>query len=172
MKKGILVSVIVAIAVFTLGSVGFASAQSETPSVPVTANAFGFGHPGGMGGGMGLGIPGTQDGILHDVMIQVFADELGLTVEGLETRLTNGETMFDIASAQGMTVEEFQTLMTTAREQAIDQAVADGTLTQEQADWMKSRSNRMGSGTTGTPGGRGPRGNYGTGTCPGMRPTP
>jgi hypothetical protein len=62
--------------------------------------------------------------------------------------------------------------MTDARTQAIDQAVKAGTLTQAQADWMKTRGGAMnnggmmGAGQRGA--GRGMRGN-GTGdpaTCP------
>jgi hypothetical protein len=82
---------------------------------------------------------GTGDGVLHDAMIAAFANELGLSVEDLEARLDAGETVADVAFAQGLTFEEFRTLMIDARAQAIAQAVADGTLTQEQADWMSQR---------------------------------
>ncbi len=36
-----------------------------------------------------------------------------------------------------MTLDEFRTLMVDVRTQAIDQALADGALTQAQADWLK-----------------------------------
>ena len=73
-------------------------------------------------------------------MIAVFAEELNIPVADLEARLDQGETMAQIAVSTGLTVDEFRTLMVDARTQAIDQAVTDGTLTQEQADWMKQRS--------------------------------
>ncbi len=64
--------------------------------------------------------------------------------------------------------------MLDARSQAIDLAVADGTLTQEQADWMNSRGGMMfggtgrsqGYGMMGRSGGR--MGGFGTGTCPNL----
>jgi hypothetical protein len=47
--------------------------------------------------------------------------------------------MSQIALSTGLTVDQFRTLMVETRSQAIDQAVADGTLTQTQADWMSQR---------------------------------
>lgn len=169
MKNLILVSMVLAAAVFTLGSVSVVSAQSDTPSVAATTEAYGFGGRGGMGGGNGMG---TQTGLLHDEMIKVFSEELGISVEDLEARLTAGETLSDIALAQGLTLEQFNTLMVEARTQAIDQAVADGVLTQTQADWMKTRGSMM---TAVAGNGRGSRGMYGqtgTGTCANLQTTP
>lgn len=116
----------------------------------------------------------TGGGILHEYMEQIFADKLGLTETEIETRLADGETMSQIALAEGFTLEEFQVWMLDARSQAIDLAVADGTLTQEQADWMNSRGGMMfggtgrsqGIGMMGRSGGR--MGGFGTGTCPNL----
>jgi hypothetical protein len=55
--------------------------------------------------------------------------------------------------------------MVETRDQVIDQAVADGTLTQTQADWMKTRSNMMGTDSSSTRGSDGFRGRSGTGSC-------
>ncbi len=117
----------------------------------------------------------TGGGILHDYMEEIFADKLGITESEIETRLADGETMSQIALAEGFTLEEFQALMLDARSQAIDLAVADGTLTQEQADWMNSRGSMMfggtgrsqGFGMMGRSGGR-MGGGFGTGTCPNL----
>ena len=45
--------------------------------------------------------------------------------------------MAQIALSEGLTFEQFRTLMVNVRNQAIDQAVLSGALTQVQADWMK-----------------------------------
>jgi hypothetical protein len=66
--------------------------------------------------------------------------------------------MWTVAEAQGTTLEDFQALMVEIRGTAVEQAVAAGTLTQEQADWMAQRSEQMQAN------GFGP----GTGTCTGM----
>jgi hypothetical protein len=78
---------------------------------------------------------GPQD-IMHDGMMDAFADALGLSVDTLEARLEAGETMADIAQSEGMSQEEFLTLMQDVRSAAIEQAVEDGLISQEQADWM------------------------------------
>jgi hypothetical protein len=80
----------------------------------------------------------ADDGVLHDYMLQVFSDKLGIPETEIESRLNAGETMSQIALSEGLTLEEFQTWMLDARSQAIDQAVTDGKLTTEQAEWMKS----------------------------------
>lgn len=77
-----------------------------------------------------------MDGLLHDEMIAVFAEKLGISRDDLDARLAEGETIAQIASAKGLTVDQFRTLMVDARAQAIDQAAKNGTLTQSQADWM------------------------------------
>jgi uncharacterized protein YidB (DUF937 family) len=97
---------------------------------------------------------------MHDTMVAVFAQKLGLKVEDLEARLDKGETMYTIATEKGLSFDEFRALMTDARTQAIDKAVADGTLTKEQGDWMKSRGQNMMNGQGacgGMSGNRGPR---------------
>ena len=165
MKKGLFSLVAVAVVVFALASTGVASAKSNTPLNVDVQSDYGI-------GGRGRMVNGAQDGILHDVMIAVFAEKLGISVEDLNARLASGETLYSIAIAQGLTVEEFQTLMTDARNQAIDQAIADGTLTQTQADWMKTRSSMMRNGTPGARGAGGARGQFGTGVCPGTPSVP
>lgn len=159
MKKIVVVLMVVAVAVVALGAAGMVYAQAPTPQAPVYGTGYTYGMMGGgmRGGRMGQSeFAGTGDGLLHDAMIAAFANELGLTVENLEARLAAGETVADVAFTQGLTVEEFRTLMTDARAQAVAQAVTDGTLTQEQANWMAQRGG--GQGMHGAGGGQGMRG--------------
>jgi len=93
--------------------------------------------------GMGFGRGLFGEGLLHDEMMTVLAGELGLTVDDLNTKLEAGETIADLASDKGMTVVEFRQMMLDARTEALDLAVKNGTLTQEQVDWMKSHGNGM-----------------------------
>jgi hypothetical protein len=164
MKKTLLSIVLVAVVAIALGTAGFVYAQAPTPQTPVPGSGYGQGMMNGRGarGGMtqapaaragaNQNIAGTQDGLLHDGMIAVYAEKLGISAEELNTRLANGETMAQIVSSKGLTADQFTALMTDARSQAIDQAVKDGTLTQTQADWMKQRGAGM------MAGGRGMRG--------------
>jgi hypothetical protein len=93
------------------------------------------------GVGYGRGLFG--EGLLHDEMVTVLAGKLGLTETDLNAKLEAGETIADLASDKGLTVVEFRQMMLDARAEALDLAVKNGTLTQEQVDWMKSRGNGM-----------------------------
>ena len=168
MNKLVLGIVMVAVIAVALGTAGFVYAQGPTPQAPIPGSGYGpgmgngRGNRGGMMAGQGFG-PGDQDGFLHDGIIASFAQQLGISVDDLNARLANGETMAQIALSKGFTAEQFTTLMSTARSQAIDQAVKAGTLTQAQADWMKQR----GAGMNGTARGFGAgRGMGMNGTCP------
>jgi hypothetical protein len=87
---------------------------------------------------------GAQEfGPLHDSMDQAFAQALGITPAELETRYRAGDTLWTIAQEQGLTAEQFQQMMNTARDNAVNQAVADGLLTQAQADFMLERMGGM-----------------------------
>ncbi len=159
MKKVIFGFIVVAVLAVALVAAGVAYAQSGTPG-----SGFGMGYGRGMMG-RGSNAQNGQYGILHDGMITYFAQKLGLTVDEINTRLANGETMYQIAVSKGYTADQFTTLMTEARSQAIDQAVKAGTITQAQGDFMRTRGGgMMGSGGRGTGMGAGRgmmgRGNY------------
>lgn len=136
---------ILLVAVVAVAGFSIARAQDDDPPVP-TEEAFPYGgmtgrggHHGGRGG-MGMHAwDGDVDNPLHDVMIAAMADALDVSVDELESRLEAGETMADIAAEQGLDQEAFFTLMQEARTAAIEQALEDGTITQEQADFMLER---------------------------------
>jgi hypothetical protein len=166
MKKFVVTLMVVAVVIFALGSVGVAYAQSPTQT-PGT----GTGWMGGRGLRSGLGSANTAagEGILHDYMIAAYAEKLNIPVADLEARHDSGETMAQIALSEGLTIDQFRTLMVEVRTQAINQAVADGTLTQEQANWMQTRgAGQMAGGQMGN--GRGMRGGgqgqYANPDCP------
>ena len=148
MKKSLIVVTIVSVAVLALATAGFAYAQS------------GGANPGGFGrGGHGMG---DGEGLLHEVMVDSMASALGLTPEELETRHEAGETAYDIAISQGLSADEASILIAEARSDALAQAVSEGLITQDQADWMLERQGSMGAGI-GECDGTGPIGNGGFG---------
>jgi hypothetical protein len=119
--------------------------------------------PGGMMGGRGNGygpgmMAGYDMGIIHDYMVSTFASAVGLTVDEVNTRLTNGETLQAIAIAQGKTEADLPALWSQVRQAALDQAVTAGVITQVQADKMLERMNEYG--------GRGFGPGFGMGDCP------
>ncbi len=155
---GVLIGV--ALVGVVLGVYGLVNAQA-----PITTPQQGYGMMGGgygmMGGGRGAGMmgwvsDGSQPGPMNDLMIAAWAEKLDLGVDVIEQRLADGETMYDIAIATGLTAEEFQTARVEIHTAVLDEAVAQGLITQEQADWMKTR----GAGAGGCMGGAG-RGRWG-----------
>ena len=138
---GIASLVLIAITVVALGTTSVVSADSNTPEIPTSATMYGQRGPRSE-------TPGAEDGILHDELISAFSEAVGVPVVEIESRIEAGETLADIAVSKGFTIAEFQAMMKTAHDTAIDQAVINGDLTQEQADWMKERGNRMNGSNT------------------------
>jgi hypothetical protein len=80
-------------------------------------------------------------GKMKDYLISAFASAVGLTVDEVNTRLSNGETFEQIAIAQGKAKADLPALASQVRKDALDKAVADGVITQAQADTMLQRMN-------------------------------
>lgn len=134
MKKfvwmGLIALAVVAVAVFA--GVAYVNAQSPTPGVP-------GGRGYGMGGGWMMG--GSQP--MYEYMHEALAEQLGLTEQEFEDQLAQGKTAWQIAEEKGIAQDAFVQMMTDARSAALDKMVADGVITQEQADWMKTRGGSM-----------------------------
>jgi len=62
------------------------------------------------------------------------AEVLGLTTEELRSRLGEGQTLADIARAEGVDVQAVVDAIVAAQKERLDQAVANGDLTEEEAD--------------------------------------
>lgn len=82
---------------------------------------------GGRGGGGGMhggrGFDGT-----------VVADALGITADELRTALQDGQSIADVAAAEGVDVQVVVDAMVAAAQTRVDEAVAAGRITQEEAD--------------------------------------
>ncbi len=165
LKKVVLaVGMVVVAAALVYTGVTFAQDETPTPQPGYGPGMMGGGYgPGagrqgggrGMMGGNGTYGPGVP-GAMHEPMFDALAEGLGIDREELDSRVADGETPLEIALSLGFTEEEFYQIHTDARTAAINQLVADGLLTQEQADWMLSH---MGSGY-------GPGSGFGPGNCP------
>lgn len=133
---GALVIAVFAVALLTAG---VASAQEPTPPVPR--------------GPHGTGMMSTYHADLHAAT----AEALGLTVEELDAELDAGKTLVQIAGEQGVDLEDVLAAREAARADIVAQLVADGKITQAQADWMLERMEaRAAAG-------------YGAGNCMGAR---
>jgi len=155
MNKIVISIVALALVAAVFATAGSVFAQSPTPVTPVPGSGNMYSR-GSRGGGMGAGVAGsmagTQSGLLHADLAAVYAEALGISVDDLNARLAQGETLSQIAAASGLSAEEFTTLMAQVRTQALDQAVQAGTLSQSQADWMSQRGAGRGAGRMGARG--------------------
>jgi hypothetical protein len=110
-----------------------ALAQDTTPTVPTTPPA--EQALGGWDRGLNLRFGGGSWATYDAV-----AEALGLTPVELFTELHSGKTVDEIATAKGVDLQKVQDAANAARlaeqKAAIEQALKDGTITQEQADWM------------------------------------
>jgi hypothetical protein len=83
---------------------------------------------------------GGGRGLCGETGLQAAATALGLTTEDVTTQLRAGETLTTLAEAQGKDVQAVVDAVNAACLQAkrdsIEQAVTDGTMTREKADWL------------------------------------
>ena len=152
MKRYIFIgSALLIVLVLAFGAAGYVYAQNLFgPSVGYqNGNGDGYGC-GGYGRGMmggyaghrgGYGMMGTDEtcGSGHDYMVSALADTLDISAEEIESRLNAGESMPEIAFSEGLSYEEYQALLQSAHDAYLDEAVANGQLSSDQAEWMDER---------------------------------
>ncbi len=81
-----------------------------------------------------------RDYVRQDVLLP---QVLGLTIDDLHEAREEGKSISDILSEQGVTAVEVREALVAAHEAAIQQAVADGVITQEQADQFLNGAHPM-----------------------------
>jgi len=161
-KKYLLVIGGLLAALLVVGVVGATSAFAQGPDNP------GFGM---MGNGRG---PSDGRGFgFGDAELEAAAGVLGMTTDELSSALDDGQTLLEIADEAGVDIEDvhaaIQAVHETEMRERIAQDVADGTITQAQADWMLEGMDNgymLGKGGPGG-GGRGNGGPRGQGFGPG-----
>ncbi len=155
MFKKFSVGILIAI-VLVLGVVGTVFAQDTTP--PANGVCPYGGTCGGYGMGGGFGYRGTIPTIL--------AEALGMTTEELYAALSDGQTIAEVAAAQGVSVDDLVDALIAPRIEQLEQAVADGYLTQEQVDLMIAQmTENMAYRLENFGLGYGSQGGYGRGGC-------
>jgi hypothetical protein len=111
-----------------LGLVGATVAYAQDPTPPAPADVPGDGR--GPRGGPWL----------REAELQAAADALGMTTDELTTGLQNGKTLEELAEAAGVDLQAVQDAISAAHAEEmrtwIDQAVTDGTISQDKADWL------------------------------------
>jgi len=120
-------------------------------------------EPGGPGGGRGLG----------QVELEAAAKLLDMTADELSTALQSGKTLEQVATDQNVDFADVQAAIQAAHaaelRDRIAQAVEDGTMTQENADWLLEGLDKGFIGVPGAFGFGGPHG-FGHPDQPGQGP--
>ncbi len=86
---------------------------------------------GGRWGGK-LGLPGSR------LSLDTVASTLGITTDELRSELASGKTLSQVITEHGKTVDDVVNALVAEAKTKLDQAVADGRLTQEQANQILS----------------------------------
>ena len=89
-----------------------------------------------------------------------------MTVEALTAALEGGQSLSDLMTAAGIDADTLQTNIQAAHEAAIARAVADGVITQAQADAVLAQDTNFGLFGGGGGGGRGHHGRGGSWSTP------
>lgn len=104
---------------------GIAYADDSTPLVPSSLPAEGRGHGGPR---------------LSDAELEAAAKVLGMTTDEISAALKDGRTLEDLATEAGVDFADLQEALQTVRNEEmrtrIEQAVTDGTMSQDKADWL------------------------------------
>ena len=112
------------VALMVVGVIGAknAFAQSSTPGAWL--------HGRGPGDGRGL----------RDAELAAAAEALNMTADEVSTALQSGKTLEQLAEEAGVDLQDVRDAIQAVRETElrtrIEQAVSDGTMTQEKADWL------------------------------------
>ena len=157
--KSVAIAVVVALSAVAVFGVGLAVAQMPTSWGPLggmMGAGVRLGDGGMMGGGtthgsmmasaaMMDGDPGAmqamhtwmaQSGGMHTKVWDALAAALDVTPEALQAELGAGQSLAAIANAQGVDLAELAAVLEAAMQAGLEEAVADGALTQAQADQM------------------------------------
>lgn len=117
--------------VVTVAVPALAQDATPTPGKPDTPRSWFF-----WGRGFPFGMRGGDSWQSFDAV----AEALGMTPEQLFSELHSGKTLEEIAEAKGVDMEAVKDALTASQKEAlkaeIEQAVEDGKLTREQADWL------------------------------------
>ncbi len=112
-----------------LGAVALVAFSILTPYAWAQGPGGWLGHGGGRGQMMGIGGP-------ENSLISIAAEKLGLTNDELIAELQAGKTIADVAAEKNVAVDTIVDAVVAAHTERLNEQVANGQLTQEQADAM------------------------------------
>jgi hypothetical protein len=108
-----------------------------------------FGHQGMMPKGFG----GLDRGLMGggNSLLSIAADQLGIPSTDLLTELQDDKSIADVASEQGVDVQDIADAYMAQLKESLDVAVEDGRITQKQADWQLEQAEERVNGQLNSP---------------------
>ena len=139
---GLVVTAVLILGAFTV------LAQDDQPTFPPTVPGYGSGMMGGRGGMMngqrGGMMNGQHSGMMGSFSLPgVVAQMLDLTVDEVFTELSSGISIAELAANHGVDAQAVIDEALAQHQIALETAVANGTLSQEQADLMQANMAAM-----------------------------
>jgi hypothetical protein len=96
--------------------------------------------------GMDKGLMGPRMGAMGrggDSIMDLAAEELGMSVQDLMAELQSGKSLAELADEKGVDTQAIVDAYLAQLEENLQQAVSDGKMTQKQADWMLKQAGEM-----------------------------
>ncbi len=125
-----------------LGAIGYGLSQTSVASaaleIPAGAITQTLAHFNGFGPGAGL-----SEFVDQAVIDEAIAAALGITVEELDAARADGQTVADLAEELGVDMADVNAAVQAAKEEALAAAVANGDITQAQADRLLAGGGRL-----------------------------
>jgi hypothetical protein len=147
MKKTGIVSVFVVAMALVVVVTGVFAQGPATPDLPAGSGQMRNENS----AGTGLGVMAVDQAEMHAAI----ADALGMTLENFELALATGQTPYTLALELGVDFSSIQAATSELHAAALEQATADGLITQERTNWMLGHQTRRSSGVDGTAAGIG-----------------
>lgn len=118
------------VALLAVGLYGTTTAYADDSNPPPAADQRGPGGPGGPHG----------ERHLDSASLEAVANVLNMSTDDVSAALQDGKTLQDLADAAGVDIQKVQDALNTVHQtemrDRINQAVSDGTMTQDKADWL------------------------------------
>lgn len=134
MKRLAKMTGIVAVLVVALVMMGAVSAYAQGPNTAP---------------GVARGGPCQEAGLLNvdqAEMHAAIADALGIDVADFDAARAEGKSLYSIAQELEVNIDTVRAAMSDVREAAIDEALAAGKISEDQAEWLRSRPGAGGYG--------------------------
>ena len=144
MNKSFRITTIVTVLIALVAFAGVTAAFAQGPNRPGGSTSPGM-NQAANAAGQGLGAMAVDEAALHAAI----ANALGMDIADFEAAIAAGKTPYILAQELGVDYATVQAAMNEAHEEALQQSVANGLISQEQANWILSRrggQGRQGSG--------------------------